>query len=179
MGGSNDPSNLVLLTIEQHADAHRVLYEQDGRWQDYVAWKTLSGQMSRAEAIKLAQRNGDKSWTKTPEGQEALKSRWIKRKARGDRPWNKGLTKETSPSLQQSSQRNLKYRKQNRLSNIGDIVRGTKFTTAHRSALASSAKQRTKKICPHCMKEVIPQMFARWHGDKCRALLVTLSRSCV
>ena len=54
-GGTNDPSNIVKLTIEEHAEAHRLLFEHYGRWQDRVAWLTLSGQMSCAEAIKTAQ----------------------------------------------------------------------------------------------------------------------------
>jgi len=56
VGGSNDESNLISLTIEEHAEAHRILFEQHGRWQDGVAWKSLSNQISCAEATKLAQR---------------------------------------------------------------------------------------------------------------------------
>jgi hypothetical protein len=36
LGGTDDPSNLVELTVEQHAEAHRLLYEQHGNWQDKV-----------------------------------------------------------------------------------------------------------------------------------------------
>ena len=70
MGGTDHPSNLINLTIEEHAEAHRKLFEQHGRWQDEIAWKTLSGQISNAEAIKLAQRHanlGDNNPTKRPE----------------------------------------------------------------------------------------------------------------
>jgi hypothetical protein len=56
MGGTDEPSNLVKLTIEEHAEAHRRLFVEYGHWQDEVAWKTLSGQMTRAEAINTAQR---------------------------------------------------------------------------------------------------------------------------
>jgi len=41
MGGTDDPSNLVELTPAEHAEAHRLLYEQHGNWQDYVAWQGL------------------------------------------------------------------------------------------------------------------------------------------
>jgi hypothetical protein len=51
-GGSDDPSNLVHLTVEEHAEAHKKLWEQYGRWQDKIAWKTLSGQISIQEARK-------------------------------------------------------------------------------------------------------------------------------
>lgn len=50
MGGTDDASNLVLLTVEEHAEAHKKLWEQYGRWQDKIAWKTLSGQISIQEA---------------------------------------------------------------------------------------------------------------------------------
>tara|TARA_B110000902_G_C14083425_1_gene504076 strand:+ start:281 stop:787 length:507 start_codon:yes stop_codon:yes gene_type:complete len=55
IGGTDDPSNLIRLTVEEHAEEHRKLYEEYGRWQDHVAWKGLSGQITCAEAIKLAQ----------------------------------------------------------------------------------------------------------------------------
>jgi hypothetical protein len=51
MGGTDDPSNIIELTIEQHADAHKKLYEQHGKLEDYVAWKGLSGQINREEVI--------------------------------------------------------------------------------------------------------------------------------
>jgi hypothetical protein len=49
MGGTDDPSNLVELTVEEHAEAHRVLYEKYGRRQDYFAWKGLAGLMGKEE----------------------------------------------------------------------------------------------------------------------------------
>jgi len=50
-GGSNDPSNLVTLTIEEHALAHKTLFEHYGRWQDRVAWLSLAGIMKDEERI--------------------------------------------------------------------------------------------------------------------------------
>jgi hypothetical protein len=49
-GGSNDPSNLIELTLEEHALAHKKLYEEHGRWQDEIAYLTLSGQIGKEEA---------------------------------------------------------------------------------------------------------------------------------
>jgi hypothetical protein len=53
IGGSDDPSNLIELTIEEHAEAHRKLFEEHGRWRDKLAWKSLSGQISGAEIARL------------------------------------------------------------------------------------------------------------------------------
>jgi hypothetical protein len=58
MGGTDDPTNLVKLTIEEHAEAHRKLYEEYGCWQDKVAWKALAGQITHAEANYEAARRG-------------------------------------------------------------------------------------------------------------------------
>ena len=62
-GGSDDPKNIVRLTIPEHAEAHRKLYEENGLWQDFIVWKTLSGQITHAEAIKLAQSKANKGKT--------------------------------------------------------------------------------------------------------------------
>ena len=63
MGGTNDPSNLVRLTVEEHAEAHRKLYEEHDRWQDYVAWHALSGQLNASEASRVAGDIGRKKGT--------------------------------------------------------------------------------------------------------------------
>jgi len=54
MGGTNDPSNIVKVTAEQHALLHKQLWEDLGQWQDYVAWKALTGSISSAEATIMA-----------------------------------------------------------------------------------------------------------------------------
>jgi NUMOD3 motif len=50
MGGSNDPSNLIELSIPDHALAHKKLWEVHSKEEDRIAWLTLSGQISKAEA---------------------------------------------------------------------------------------------------------------------------------
>jgi len=52
MGGTDDLENLIELTVEEHAEAHRKLFEQHGCWQDEIAWKALSGQITMNEATK-------------------------------------------------------------------------------------------------------------------------------
>jgi hypothetical protein len=67
MGGTDDSSNLLKLTVEEHAEAHKILYEKYGHWQDYSAWKGLSKQMTHLETIRYVQRMsmlGKKAWNK-------------------------------------------------------------------------------------------------------------------
>ena len=58
MGGTDDPENLVEVTIEQHAALHKQLWEDLGHWEDYLAWKSLSGQMLMSEVKIEAQKQG-------------------------------------------------------------------------------------------------------------------------
>ncbi len=61
MGGSDDPSNLIELSIEEHAEAHRKLYEQYGLWQDKMAWLSLSGQVETADIARLIRIESNKN----------------------------------------------------------------------------------------------------------------------
>ncbi len=60
MGGTDDPSNLVELTVEEHAEAHRILYEQHGLQADFMAWQMLKGQLGKDEALFMARSIGGK-----------------------------------------------------------------------------------------------------------------------
>jgi hypothetical protein len=167
-GGTDDPSNLVELTVEEHAEAHKKLYEQYGRWQDKLAWKCLSGHIGREEAIKYAQKHADKSWMQTEEGKLILSMRWeTRRKNNTHIPWNKGLKKSESAGLRRISKINKRMRKEGRLSNIGDVVRGTTFSDEHKKKLSERARNR-KKIKCKCGVECLPGPYARWHGSNCK-----------
>lgn len=72
-GGTNDPSNIVELTIEDHSLAHKLLYEQYGRWQDRVAWLSLAGIMKDEERIYEILKNSNPGGYKhTKEAKERL-----------------------------------------------------------------------------------------------------------
>src|SRR6266496_3214989 len=53
MGGSNDEDNITLLTIEEHAEAHRLLWEKNGRHQDKRACKSLYAKTEESEVTRL------------------------------------------------------------------------------------------------------------------------------
>ena len=60
MGGTDDPSNLVQLTIEEHALAHKNLYEKYNKPEDYAAWQGLSGMMDKQQIISYMQSEASK-----------------------------------------------------------------------------------------------------------------------
>ena len=61
MGGTDEPFNLVELTVAEHAEAHRLLFEKHGHWEDEIAWKGLAGIIGNEEACQNAQRQARKS----------------------------------------------------------------------------------------------------------------------
>jgi len=72
-GGTDDPSNLIKLTLEEHANAHKELFKKYGRWQDEVAYKAISGSIGKEEIIKLKQSLATKGKKQTKEHKEKLK----------------------------------------------------------------------------------------------------------
>ena len=56
-GGTDDPSNIVYLTVKQHAEAHKKLFKKYGRWQDKLAYEGLSGQIGKEEIIQEIYKN--------------------------------------------------------------------------------------------------------------------------
>ena len=52
MGGTDAPSNLVELSVEEHALAHKKLYEDHGRQEDFLAWHGLAGYTKKEDIIK-------------------------------------------------------------------------------------------------------------------------------
>lgn len=170
-GGKDEIDNIVFLTVEEHAAEHKKLFELHGRWQDKIAWQMLSGMIGKEEAINIAQRNADKSWMKTPEGRLLMSQAHRRAIANGSKPppWNKGLTKDDDPRLQESSDRAKLHMKEGRINCIGDHHRGKNFSDDHKKGLSIAAKNRSKVICGHCNREVTPQMYKRWHGESCKS----------
>jgi hypothetical protein len=50
-GGGDEPSNLVELTIAEHAEAHKRLFEKYGKKEDFIARKALAGSITKEEFL--------------------------------------------------------------------------------------------------------------------------------
>ena len=99
MGGDDSATNLVKLTIEEHAEAHRKLYEEHGNKFDYIAYMALSNQIGHEEAnyMKLL---GPKNWT--PEGKKALQEAGKLRKGEKNPFYGKKHSEETKQLLREN-----------------------------------------------------------------------------
>lgn len=102
MGGTDEPSNLIKLTVEEHAEAHRLLFEQYGNKFDYIAYMALSNQIGFEEAnyMKLL---GPKNWT--VEGKQRLKDAAKKRTGNNNPFYGKKHTDE-SKAMQKKNSKN-------------------------------------------------------------------------
>ncbi len=61
MGGTDDPNNLIELTIEEHSQAHFNLWKKFGCIEDKIAWECLSGRkLSEEERIVLSKSGFEK-----------------------------------------------------------------------------------------------------------------------
>lgn len=73
-GGTDNLENLIELSIEEHAEAHRVLFEQHGRWQDRLAWMGLAKMINREEIIKqMLHEAGKKAHTVPRKSRKGMK----------------------------------------------------------------------------------------------------------
>ena len=109
MGGTDDPSNLINLSIEEHAKAHKVLWEQNGKWEDYYAWQGLAGIIPKQELIREIQRVANTGKFMSPETREKIRQANLGKKHKPEtieknRKWHKGkkLSDETKRRIQES-----------------------------------------------------------------------------
>jgi hypothetical protein len=171
MGGSDEPSNLIELSVKEHAEAHRLLFEQYGKWQDEVAWKALSGQIDKSEInyiISVLQNLGENN-------------------PMYGKPSPMRGKKHTAESKQKikDSLKNI-VRKPTSIETkikIGLAHKGKTISDEHKKLIVLSNKNRLgekrntyknkglhlKKIeCPYCNKIGGISAMERWHFDKCK-----------
>jgi len=90
-GGSDDLSNLIELTITEHAEAHKKLYEEYGKEEDRLAWLGLAGMIDKEEIIRqqcsLAAKKGN-TGRKRPDLSEYNRGEGRNYNGGG---WNKGV----------------------------------------------------------------------------------------
>jgi hypothetical protein len=108
-GGTDTPDNLIRLTVEEHAEAHRLLYEEHGRWQDKFAWKCLAGHIGKEEIIRELQSRPPSALT---------------RKRMSEAQKGKKHTEETRRKISEAQ----KYRSPESNKKIGDALRGRKLS---------------------------------------------------
>ena len=148
MGGTNESSNLIELTVEEHANAHRLLYEQHGKWQDFLAWQALSGQINKEEIRRALTSLALKGKRLSPEHAEKCRIAALGRKH----------SEETKRKM-------------------SDSQKGRKITWDLKSTTPEANMKRSKSLtgrpkpvimCPHCNKSGGASQMKQWHFDNCK-----------
>jgi hypothetical protein len=55
LDGVDDSGNVVYLSVDQHAECHRWLFEQYGAWQDRIAYQGLTNTLGKEEIVHQRQ----------------------------------------------------------------------------------------------------------------------------
>jgi hypothetical protein len=154
MGGTDDPSNLVELTIEEHAEAHRKLYEEYGRLQDKRAWLGLTKIMSGEEIIKeiLTSPKSEEHKRKISEAHKGKPKPWLIGTRNG--AGNAGKPKSEDHKRKIAEAHTGK-------------VRG-EFSEEWKQALKDAQARQPIRTCPHCGVTGKGANMTRYHFDKCK-----------
>jgi hypothetical protein len=154
MGGSNDPSNLVELTVEEHAQAHRKLYEEHGRLQDKRAWLGLAKIMTGEEIIKeiLTSPKSEEHKRKISEAHKGKAKPWLIGTRNGAGNAGKPKSEEHKKKISEA--------------HIGK-VRG-EFSEEWKQALKDAQARQPVRTCPHCGVTGKGANMTRYHFDKCK-----------
>jgi hypothetical protein len=135
MGGSDDTSNLIELTVEEHAEAHRKLYEEFGHFQDKLAWQGLLGLISTADIVHTLQSEGMKG-SRNPMYGKPAPNRGVKRPGIGGRKkgtkWSEE-ERQTKKLLRESIEFQEKMRKV-----YADPVRNSKISQGRKGCLGAA-----------------------------------------
>ena len=141
-GGSNDPSNIIELTVEEHALAHKKLYDQYGRWQDEVAYLTLSGQIGKEESNIRALKA---THTGKPKSEET------KRKMSEA---NKGKKHTEESKRKMSEARKGKKHTEETIRKMSEVKKGIPFSEEHKRKLRKPKSDEHKRNLSKAKKGV-------------------------
>lgn len=160
MGGTDDTDNIIRVNIPMHAFLHKCLYEEYGHWEDKIAWKALSGHISKAEAIKLAQHNYMTNRIITDECRKNMSEGQRRRCADGKHPMlGRKFSSESKSKMSKSHKGQIPWNKGEKMSS--DIVEKNRQIQLNLPIL----------VCPHCNKKVknpgnMNQHIRAKHSDK-------------
>ncbi len=173
MGGTDDTTNIVELTIEEHAEAHRILYELNGKIQDKVAWMGLAKMAPMKELIAELQRE-TKLGKNNPMFGKPSPFKGIKRPGIGGR--KKGTKwSEEEREVQMLKRSTPGYhdflKSPERAKKISDSQKGRPGTSTGKTWFNNSVKETYSFNCPEGFikgrlpKEQLSKRGMRWYNN--------------
>lgn len=138
MGGGDDPSNIIEVSCEQHAELHRRLWMAFGHWQDRVAWMALDKRIDKDDIYRERSVMANLGRPKSEEQ---------KRK--------QSLVMKGKPPTSGSFKKGHKLRV------------GMKHTVESKARMAESARQRPRVSCLACKKQDLPvNQWKQYHINR-------------
>lgn len=173
MGGTDDSDNIIELSIEEHAEAHRILYETYGKIQDKVAWMGLAKMAPMKELIAELQRES-KLGKNNPMFGKAAPNRGIKRPGIGGRKkgtkWSKEERK--NQTLTRSTSGYYDYLKSpERAKKISDSQKGRVGTATGKIWFNNGVQETYSFECPvgfikgRLPKEQVSKRGMKWYNN--------------
>jgi len=160
IGGTNEASNLIELSVKDHALAHKKLYEEHDRWQDYCAWKALSGRIGKEEILRIKQSMGMKGKKHSEETKQKLREHRL------------GTTQSEETKKKMSISASGKVRTPEHAKNNRDsrLANGKVWHDSNtKSKISETMKKQVKEKCPHCDKAMgvsnLAYHIIRKHGE--------------
>ena len=175
-GGTDDPSNLIELTPEEHAEAHRKLYEEHGRIQDKVAWLGLAKLATNKEIIAelLAQPKSEEHKRKISEAHKGMKKPWV---CGGKGLKGKSKSEEHKQKISEAHKGMKKPWARGGVGNKGKPKSEAHIKAVQKALNSNEVKEKisaswaSKPIvkCPHCGKQGKEgHNMNRYHFDNCK-----------
>ena len=154
MGGTDDVSNLIELTVEEHAEAHKILFEKYGHWQDEVAYKGLLGVINKEEIInqvvskthkgkivssETKKKMSESAKKRPPKSEETKKKIRQTMKNRVEAGIQKGIFVKGMPSA-------FKAHTEESKAKLSKRHKGKKLSKEHKEKISNSLRGNTRRV---------------------------------
>lgn len=112
MGGTDNPANIIELSVRDHAEAHRQLYLKYGAHADFIAWKSLEKQIDKEQIFIETSSAGGRNNAGKSKSLEHRKKISIKNKGQSSH-WLNGDIQQKKHNLSKSMRNNTNSKNHN------------------------------------------------------------------
>jgi len=158
-GGSDDPSNIMRVSVSDHAAFHYERWIITGDEFDKISWKFLVGQIKMSEAKRLAKLEGSRRGGKITFSKSNIQ-RELSRRGNLVKSLLHAQGAYQILYKEHSNYMTARYTKNKGYANDGW------FNSEYGQLQAS--KNNGHSLCPHCFKEGQYRAMKRWHFDNCK-----------
>lgn len=159
MGGTDEPSNLIEVTVEQHALLHKQLWDDLGHWQDYAAWQGLTKTVGQEELIRLIQSKTHKGKIVSDESRRKMSIAHT-----GEKQTHERIEKRRLKLIGQrrTGSMSIESRQKMSIAKLGKV--------AHNKGISGPLLgiKKDNVTCPHCKKIGGKPTMMKWHFVNCK-----------